>query len=276
MGIRGVEVLNPVSIEASVLRTSLIPGALAVAQHNAAHGQGDLRLFEIGNVFELKSEVPTNNHADYGEEERLLILLSGKIAPEQYGTEHRQVDIFDLKGEVGSLLAKFCLDKYRFISYSTASALIESALAVEINGTYAGLLGKISKSIAERFDIGDAVFVCELNVSVIHRNWDTEKKLKAIPRFPGVRRDLAFVLDSDVSHEVVEQTIREAGGNLLANVVLFDLFQGGQLGVGKKSLAYSLEFQPLDRTLVDREVDAEIQRIVNRVEQTCKARLRAS
>jgi len=73
----------------------------------------------------------------------------------------------------------------------------------------------------------------------------------------------------------MERTIREAGGTLLQNLILFDLFEGDQVGAGKKSLAYSLEFQPLDRTLTDREIDAEVDRIVTRVEKTCGAKLRA-
>ena len=275
-GEKAVEVLNPVSEEASVLRTSLIPGGLTVVQHNRAHGMKDLRLFEIGNVFALKGEKPTDNLADFCEDERILIVLSGSVLPQQYGSEHRGVDFYDLKGEVQALLAKFCLDKYTFISYDTVSALIESALAVEINGTYAGLLGKIGKSIAERFDIDDAVFVCELRARALEQNWLSEKKVNPVPRFPSVHRDLAFVVDSDMQHEIVARTIREAGGTLLANLVLFDLYQGDQVGAGKKSLAYSLEYQPLDRTLTDHEIDAEVNRIVQSVEETCKAKLRAT
>lgn len=275
-GEKAVAVLNPVSAEASVLRTSLIPGALTVVQHNRAHGMSDLRLFEIGNVFALKGDKPTDHLADFSEEERVVVLLSGNVVPQQYGSEHRGVDFYDLKGEVQALLTKFCLDKYRFISYDTASALIEGALAVEINATYAGLLGQVGKSIAERFDIDDAVFVCELRTSALEVNWLSEKKLNPLPRFPSVHRDLAFVVDSDMQHEIVARTIREAGGTLLANLVLFDLYQGDQVGAGKKSLAYSLELQPLDRTLTDREIDAEVDRIVQRVVETCKAKLRAT
>lgn len=275
-GEKAVEVLNPVSAEASVLRTSLIPGALIVVRHNRAHGTNELRLFEIGNVFALKGDEPTDRLDDFAEDERIIVVLNGNVVPQQYGSEHRSVDFYDLKGEVQALLAKFCLDKYRFISYDTASALIEGALAVEINGTYAGLLGKVGKSIAERFEIDEPVFVCELRTSAFEANWLSEKKLHPLPRFPSVHRDLAFVVDSYMLHEVVERTIREAGGTLLANLVLFDLYQGDQVGAGKKSLAYSLEFQPLDRTLTDREIDAEVSRIVQRVAEACKGKLRAT
>jgi len=275
MADRAVEVLNPVSAEASVLRTSLVPGGLTVVQHNRSHGQKDLRMFEIGNVFGLRGEKPGETLDSFIEDERLLIVMSGSVVSAQYGSEHRSTDLFDLKGEVQALLSKFCLDKYRFISYDSASALIESALAVEINGSYAGFLGKVGKSIAQSFDIDDAIFVCELKVAELERGWVTEKKLKPLPRFPGVRRDLAFVVSAATQHETVVWAIREAGGTLLSNLVLFDLYVGDQVGAGNKSLAYSLEFQPLDRTLTDHEIDAEVARIVQHVEATCNAKLRA-
>lgn len=275
MADKAVEVLNPVSAEASVLRTSLVPGALTVVQHNRSHGQKDLRLFEIGNVFGLRGEKPGSTLDAYVEEERLLVLLSGNVISAQYGSEHRAADLFDLKGEVQALLSKFCLDKYRFIYYDSASALIESALAVEINGTYAGFLGQVGKSIAQGFDIDGALFVCELRVADLQSSWTTEKKLIPLPRFLSVHRDLAFVVNTGTQHETVARAIGEAGGTLLANLVLFDLYVGDQIGAGNKSLAYSLEFQPLDRTLTDREIDAEVLRIVKHVEATCSAKLRA-
>ncbi|MCX6135225.1 MAG: phenylalanine--tRNA ligase subunit beta [Ignavibacteriales bacterium] len=275
MGDRAVEVLNPVSAEASVLRTSLVPGALTVVQHNRSHGRKDLRMFEIGNVFGLRGEKAGENLDAFLEEERILVVLCGHSGPAQYGTEHRSTDLFDLKGEVQALLSKFCLDKYRFISYDSASALIESALAVEINSTYAGFLGKVGKSIVQGFDIDDSVFVCELSVTELQKGWVTEKKLEPLPRFPGVHRDLAFVVSTATQHGTVAWSIREAGGTLLTDLVLFDMYVGDQVGAGSKSLAYSLEFQPMDRTLTDSEIDAVVTRIVQHVELTCNAKLRA-
>jgi phenylalanyl-tRNA synthetase beta chain len=270
-----VEVLNPVSIEASILRTSLIPGALKVVQNNRSHGQKDLRLFEIGNVFKLSGSTPSENLEAYNEEERLIILLTGASAPTHFSSGGRAVDFLDVKGEAEALLAKFCLDKYRFISYDNASALIESALGVEINGSYAGFLGKITKSIAEKFDIDDDVFVVELRTSAIQLSWSGERKLRPLPRFPSVRRDLAFIVDSTMPQEAVERAIREAGGTLLSGLVLFDLYAGEQIGGGKKSLAYALEFQPHDRTLTDGEVDEIVGGIVGHVGSTCRAVLRS-
>jgi phenylalanyl-tRNA synthetase beta chain len=223
----------------------------------------------------VKDERSRDSLEGYGEEERLLLLLSGRSQPLHYGSADRKVDFLDIKGEVEALLSKFCLDKYRFISYDNGSALIESALAVEINGSYAGFLGKISKSIAERFDIDGEVYVCELRAAVVHQHWVTEKKLVALPRFPSVRRDLAFIVDADSPQERIESAIRQVGGVLVSRVILFDLYVGDQVGAGKKSLAYALELQPLDRTLTDVEADELVGRIVRHIESTCNAQLRS-
>ena len=272
---KAVEVLNPVSSDASVLRASLIPGALRVIQNNRFRGQNDVRLFEIGSVFEVRDERLRESLDGYSEEERLLLVLVGRVEAVHYALGDRKVDFLDLKGEVETLLRKFCLDKYRFISYDSGSALIDGGLAVEINGSYAGFLGKISKSVAERFEIEDDVYVCELKSAVVLGKLIAEKKFQTLPRFPSVRRDLAFVVDAAVPQERIEAVIRGTGGGLVAQVQLFDLYVGEQVGVGKKILAYALELQPLDRTLTDSEADELVGRIVRQVELACDAKLRS-
>lgn len=274
-GGNAIKVLNPVSLDASSLRTSLVGGALQVTKHNSSRGEQNLRLFEIGNVFSLHNSQMSDDLADYQEEERLLLLLTGHPSSSQYGAEERKVEFFDLKGEVEALLNKFSLDKYSFISYDSENALIESGLQVEINGTYAGFFGKIAKSIAKRFDIDEAVFVAELRTKVVEENLIVEKKFKELPKFPSVRRDLAFVVDAALPQRDVERTMKEAGGTLLSKLVLFDVYVGDQVGAGKKSLAYALEFHPLDRTLTDKEADELIAKVIEHTERKCNAKLRS-
>ncbi|MBI3578612.1 MAG: phenylalanine--tRNA ligase subunit beta [Ignavibacteriales bacterium] len=270
-----IKVLNPVSLEASALRTSLLPAALQVTRHNKYHGEQNLRLFEMGNVFNLKNTQLTDDLSDYQEEERLLLLLTGHPSSSQFGAEEREVEFFDLKGEVEALLNKFSLDKYSFISYDSDNALIEGGLQVEINGTYAGFFGKIAKSVAKRFDIDEAVFVAELRTSVIEENFKVEKKFQELPKFPSVRRDLAFVVDVTLPQRDVERAMKEVAGTVLNKLVLFDVYVGDQVGAGKKSLAYALEFQPFDRTLTDKEADELIAKIVEHTQRKCNAKLRS-
>lgn len=270
-----IDVLNPVSADMSSLRTSLIPGALATVRHNVSRGQEDLRLFEIGHVFSRSTEGPIIALNDLHEEERVLLLLTGDSHSPRYGVPERSVDFFDLKGEVENLLSKFSLDKHRFISYDSRSPLTEYQLRLEINGTYGGFLGKISKQILSRFEIEQDVFVCELVGGVLADHLKQVKQYVPLPKFPSVRRDLALVVDLQTSNGQVESALKESGEGLLSGVVLFDVYVGEQIGTGKKSLAYALEFQPRDRTYTDREIDAVVARMLDHVENQCNAKLRS-
>lgn len=269
-----IEVLNPVSTEAHCLRTNLIVGALKVVQNNRSQGQKDLRFFEIGATFSRKRDRIPETLNDVVEEERLLVLLTGANLPRVYSALSRSVDLFDLKGEIEGLLKKFVLDKYCFISYDKRSPLTEVELGVEINGTYAGFLGKVRKSIREKFDIEDDVFIAELKLPVLYSSTYIRKKFRPLPKYPKVSRDVAFVVDQTLEQIKIENELRESCGELLEEIRLFDVYVGEQVGDGKKSVAYSLEFQPREKTMTDKEIDDLMGTIVRRVEKAFGAKLR--
>jgi phenylalanyl-tRNA synthetase beta chain len=258
----------------AVLRTSLVPTALRIVKHNKNHGIKDLRLFEIGTIHLLNAGKPANSLDAYLEEERLMLVLSGAQAQASYGVALREVDILDIKGEVTALCSKFCLDNYRFIYYDNQESLCEPCISVEINGTYAGFFGRVRKQTAEKLGIDEVVFVCELNIRTIQDGWVRDRKFSPLPKFPGVVRDLAFTIDAALPQQSVEEVIREVGHPLCTKVVLFDLYSGQQTGTEKKSLAYTLEFQSLDHTLTDIEVDNALKKIIEAVQRRCNGVLR--
>ncbi len=269
-----VEVLNPVSVDMQMLRPSLIPGALDVVQHNFNHGQPSIRMFEFGKVYRRTGTI-SDSLEGFIEERRLLLVLAGSYQPQHYSSSSREYDFFDMKGEVESLLSKFFLDKYRLIYYDNGKPLSAGNIDVEIQGTYAGFLGTLRKPIAATFDIEREVYLCELNVDVLQKAWKRRTKFTQLPKFPGVARDLAFVVDSALRQSDLEKVIREAGGTLLKSLNLFDVYVGEPLGAGKKSLAYALELQPSDHTLTDQEANAVIARIVDLAKNRCGAALRS-
>ncbi len=122
------------------------------------------------------------------------------------------------------LLSKFCLDNYRFIYYDTHEILSESCIGIEINGTYAGFFGKIRKQIADKLDIDEAVFVCEMNIRALRDGWARDRKFSPLPKFPSVSRDLAFTVDVTLPQKNVEDVISQAGQPLCTKVVLFDTY----------------------------------------------------
>ncbi len=269
-----VEVLNPVSVDMQMLRPSLIPGALDVVQRNFNHGQAGIRMFEFGKVYKRTGNSPDSLEG-FAEERRLLLVLSGNRLDQHFSVQSRPYDFLDLKGAVESLLSKFFLDKYRLIYYDNAKPLSAGNIDVEIQGTYAGFLGTLTKQIASKFDIEQGVFLCELNVDVLQARQEKRGRFTPLPKFPSATRDLAFVVARDLPQHEVEQAIREAGGTFLKNLSLFDLYSGEQVGADKKSLAYALEFQPTDHTLTDREANEIIARIVALVQSRCGAVLRS-
>ena len=273
-GHQSVQVVNPVSAEMTSLRTSLVPGALEIVRSNRNHGCRDLRMFELGNVFSRQSGADPETLAAYHEEERVLLLLTGSYAPMGVGVVARPVDLLDLKGELVPLLTKFNLDKYRLIQYDTPGALTEPTVGVEINGTYAGFFGKIRSEIAAAFDVQDDVFVCELKTEILGQNWARGRRFAPLPKYPSVMRDLAFTVDATLPQGRVEEAIRTGGYPLLSDVTLFDVYSGQQAGVGKKSLAYALEFRAPDHTLTELEVDDVMRRIIDNVRRDCGGVLR--
>lgn len=270
-----IKVLNPVSAEMAAMRTSLIASALPIVKHNRNYGVKDLRLFELGNIHLFVDGKPKDSLEAYREEERLLLVLSGNREPVGYGNISRPVDLLDMKGEVSAILSKFCLDNYRFIYYDTHEVLSEPCIGIEINGTYAGFFGIIRKQIAEKLDIDEAVYVCELNIEAIQRGWIKDKKFSALPKFPSVTRDLAFTIDGSLPQNKVENLIREVGKPLCTNVVLFDAYSGQQTGSEKKSVAYALEFQSRDHTLTDEEIEKSLSKIIDAVQRQCGGVLRS-
>ncbi len=269
-----IKVLNAVSAGMEVLRTSLIPGSLRVALHNLNRGIKDLRLFEIGTVFNRNLEKPDNELDAYNEHQHLLILLSGNKLPLSYRTKPQEVDFFDLKGEVEGLFRKLKLDKYRFIYYDTHSPILTDCVGVQIGDTKIGFFGKVKDDICKYLEVDQAVYVCEIDIDQLRSHRVRDIKFEQLPKYPAVRRDVAFIIDNTVTHQEVEKVINNAGAPLLKKVILFDLYTGGQVGAGKRSVAYSLEFQTYDHTLTDAEVDVTIEAIIQAVQNQCRGVLR--
>ncbi|HEX9007149.1 MAG TPA: hypothetical protein VF889_07635, partial [Bacteroidota bacterium] len=159
-----------------------------------------------------------------------------------------------------------------FIPYRTSDSLTESPLGIELQGSYAGQMGRVAEQVLARFGVEGEVFAAELNLQALRR--DVRKPFIPLPRFPKVRRDVAFTVDRSIHAGRVEEEIRAAGGELLIGVDVFDLYQGKELPEGKKSLAFALELMSREKTLTDAEIDAVVARVVRRVEETFGASLR--
>jgi phenylalanyl-tRNA synthetase beta chain len=271
-GVVPVKILNPQNQEMTVLRSTLVPGLLDVVARNQNLGNPDLRLFEIGHVFRMDDSPARKIVENFLEEERVCLLMTGRAAPVQWSEGGRQVDFFDLKGEVTDLLAKFALDKSRFISYSTTNGLTDDTLTIEIQGSYAGYFGKVRRDLLVLAGVEQPVYVAEVTVDVLRPG--AKKIFVPLPKYPRVRRDLAFTVDAGIGAENLERTIRDSGGDLLQAVELFDVYVGEPLPPGKKSVAFALALMSREKTLTESEIDAAVRRVAESVEKVHGASLR--
>jgi phenylalanyl-tRNA synthetase beta chain len=269
-----VRLLNPQTSEYSVMRTSILPGLLGSVERNVNFGNPDLRLFEIGKVYRVDDGPPTKLVENYTEEERIGLLITGNRSPMHLSKPVEQCDIFDLKGEVFDFLQKFALDKCGFISYPTSNRLADSAVAIEINGSYAGYFGSVKEELLRAYAIKQSVFVAEISLSALQAAVK-KKQYVPLPRFPIVRRDVAFVVDDSTPAQEIERIILSSSSPLLQSIELFDVYRGENLAAGKKSLAFSLDLMSWEMTLTEEEIEAEVKRIVETVVKKTGGVLRA-
>ncbi len=271
-GAEPVSIRNPQNQEMGYLRTSLLPGMLDVVVRNINVNVPDLRLFEIGHVFCKDTSPAPKLVEDFLEEERVGIVLTGAGNTGHWSEKKRVADIYDLKGLLEGLLEVFALDKCRVIPYDTASGLTESTLAIEIAGSYAGYAGIIKQNILKFFGIEQDVFVAELALSGLARSGAV--KYRVLPKYPRVRRDVAFGVPLDTSAGTVLAVIRKAAGELLESVDVFDVYQGQNVPQGMKSIALALKLMSREKTLAEAEIEEVMQRVIGDVERECGATLR--
>jgi phenylalanyl-tRNA synthetase beta chain len=256
---------NPSSVERSVLRPSLLPGLLEVLAINASRQMPDARLFEVGNVFAPHRDEDGDRPAH--EELRLGLVLTGLRAPRAWFAGSRdRVDVHDAKG-----LAELALHAAGLTDAATADWPAERVPAFLEPGRGArlvrgalelGWFGEVALAAREAFDLPGPVFAAELSVSALAGLPAPGVKYEPLPRFPAVQRDLAVVVGGEVTAGAIEAAIRAMRLGLLTRITLFDVYTGGQVGPGRRSLAWSLTFQAPDRTLTDAEVNRLHERIV--------------
>jgi phenylalanyl-tRNA synthetase beta chain len=262
---RPLGLANPISSELAVMRSSLWPGLVKALRHNLNRQQERVRLFESGLRF-----VTQDN--EFQQESMIAAVACGPLRPLQWGERARDLDFFDFKGDLENLLG-FADGEVRFQASVHPALHPGQSAAVSLNGVPCGWIGALHPELLDRLDLDRAVFVMELSLAVVTRR--SVPKFSEQSRFPAIRRDLAIVIDADCPAERVLSSVRELGIPSLRELVVFDVYTGQGVPVGRKSLALGLILQELSRTLTDEEVDEVIEGIIRRLEQDVGATLRA-
>jgi len=268
-----VRLLNPISSERVVMRHSVLAGVLQVTAANLRHTQ-DVRLFEIGAVY-----LPQPGQKLPAEPRRLALVLTGRRQAEFWAepatTEAPLLDLFDLKGVVEALVAGLHLPEVGYQPASTAYLHPGKAAVLLVGGQGVGSFGVLHPKVAEAYELGNRpVLAAEFDLDAVLAAVPSGHSYTPVPRFPAALRDIAVIVDEQVTAERLVAEIRAAGAPLLRDVRLFDLYRGESIPAGKKSLAYALSYQAEDRTLTDKEVDKAHKKIEDRLKHVLKALIR--
>jgi phenylalanyl-tRNA synthetase beta chain len=259
----------PMSEERSVLRLSLLPHLLDTLKYNLARQMDQVALYEIGSVFlsEGKDQQPL-------EKERLSAAVTGLWHSHSWQAEKKPVDFYVVKGIVDGLVELLGLTNQ--IQYKQANrAGMHPGRTAELflGDKLIGFIGQVHPTAQKELDLTET-YVFELSLVDLLTATVEETRFEVIPRFPSISRDIALVVEKDVVVGDIEQIITEAGGKLLKDVSVFDLYEGDRLEEGKKSVAFSLRYFDAERTLTDEEVTKTHEKVLNAVEEKLGATLR--
>jgi len=255
---------NPLSAELSVMRAGLWPGLAQAALQNLARQQSRVRLFESGLRFRL-------DNGSLRQEPMLAGLAVGPVLPEQWGEPARPVDFFDVKGDIEAIL-RGSGDEHAFVAAPHPALHPGHSARIERNGSPIGWVGTLHPALAQQLDLPKGVQLFEIATGAL--GGAPKPSFEHVSKFPSIRRDLAILVGLDVSWEQVRACVAAAAGDLLKQLVLFDVYQGKNIEAGRKSMALGLILQASSQTLTDQDVERVMARVVTRLSDELRARLR--
>ena len=271
-----VELLNPLSSDLNVLRQTLLFSALEVAQHNRNRRQPDLKLFEVGNCQSIwgndKSDL--NN---YKEELRLSLLLTGLKAEANWNTPAQQVSFFDLKTTINNIISRLGINPTNIDEVELSNELYCEGITLMMDKSKTlAHYGLIDKKILKQFDIDAPVYYAEINLPLLFAKSAKQNKVlfTELPKFPEVKRDLALMIDKNVTFAQIKNIAQKTEKKLLKRISLFDVYEGKNLPEGKKSYAVSFYLQDETKTLQDKQIEKIMEQLISNFKRELGAELR--
>ena len=266
-----VTLLNPLTVDQSVMRTSLIPGLVAAVKTNLSYGEKDLKLFEWGRVFVRKGtdELP---------QERLVLsgLAMGLANPKEWYREERAVDFYDMKGAAEALLKALGLRDLLFERGETPPwYLKEAASVIRLPDQRLGTMGQLSPEVLKRFDVdAPSLYAFEIDGTVLLERATLDRTFDPLAKFPAVYRDLSIVAKRNLESARIQEIILREGRGLVESVTLFDLFEGGKIDPSEKALAFRICYRSKETTLDGKDINKLHESIMERIRKDTGARLR--
>lgn len=274
-----LKVANPMTREQEYLRITLRAGLLSTLAHNQKFESAGIRLFEIGKVFlQQRPPVITSEAEQFQverelpeEKEMLCAVISGPRTELSWHTDKEMLDFFDAKGVVENILNQLEL-KASFENSDDEGLFPRKGTNIIVDNDLIGILGELHPQVVQAFEILGVTYLIEIDLEKLLTKLTGTKKYQPIPRFPSVTRDIALVVDEQVSYRRAEEIVQ--GFPLVTQTTLFDLYRGEQIPEGKKSFAIRIIYQSPSYTLTDEEVDQTQEQMLARLHQELGATLR--
>ena len=259
-----VKVMSPLVADQSEMRRSIVPGLLRSIAYNLAHGVSNIAMYELGRVLFGHKDKSQPDEPSY-----VCGVLVGRSADDAWNAKYPAYDFFDAKGIVEGLLEALRIPKVRFrVAEPEQYGWLQPGRAAEIlaGSETIGWVGNIHPLSLQNFDIEVPVIAFEISVASLLRLSQKDLPIVEPPTYPGISIDLAIVVDESVTAEQLVQRLKSAGGKLLCDIRLFDVYRDPlRVGEGKKSMAFSLTYRADDRTLTSEEVEKTHTKLVEKV-----------
>lgn len=258
-----VKLLAPITEERSTLRYSVLSSLFKIYEYNKARNEKDVAIYEIGKGFYKKE--------DYKEDTKLAVLMSGKY---YLGIDNKKnVDFYVIKGVAEEVLDYLgYAGRYSFVMPKQMPSQMHPGQTAEIsvNNDIVGIVGKLHPSIEK-----EDVYVLEINLDKLLAKKTGKMKFKEISKYPTISKDLAILIDKNISADKIAKAIKKSAGSLLTKTEIFDVYEGKNIPEGKRSIAYSLSFGTNDRTLTDEEINNVMNKVIENLKNKMGAELRS-
>ncbi|MGI6706993.1 MAG: phenylalanine--tRNA ligase subunit beta [Clostridia bacterium] len=255
-----VQILNPLGEDQSLMKTTLVPGMLEVLSTNLNRKLTELSLFEVNKVY--KPSANPEEELPF-EKDHIVLGMSGE-----------DVDFFTLKGVIEAVLEYLGISEVDFLAEASTFFHPGRKATVYADKMAVGMFGEIHPDVAEAFNIPERVYVAEFDLELLQQKAHLVRSYKPLPKYPAIARDLAVIVGNEIPVGALQKTIHEEAGEILESVELFDIYKGKQVPENHKSVAFSLIYRGLDRTLTDEEVNLIHGRVVQKLQEKYQAILR--
>ena len=249
---------NPMSVDKSVVRTTLLPSLMNTYEYNKAHGVKDVSIYEIAKTYDKA----------YNETTKIAGLMTGSYLMNPWKKDF-EIDFFLVKGIVEDLLTYMGYqNRYSFRKSNCGDLHPGVQATIVLDGKEIGILGKVHPNLTKK-----ELFVFECNLDSLYGKTNRLKYKEAF-KYPSVEKDMAYVVDRNIEVQDIIKTIQKASNKTLQEVSVFDVYEGENIASDKKSIAFKLIFNGMDHTLTDEEVMNTFNQIIDKVVSTHKAELR--